>query len=360
MSNVATIKDVALKAGCGVATVSRVLNNTGSASTKMRERVSAAVKELDFQFSEVGRSLQSSKSNTIGFIVPSLANPVYADALQGAQDVLTLSGYQMLLICTNYSPKSELNAVRTLISKNVAGIVLTVSDAECSEGLSLIRKRHLPHCLLYNTAEGNYESWSVDDKAAAKRVAYAFSEYSHEETGFLALNFYKSDRARQRYEGFCAGCKEKGMKEPKLLEIGEDFEGLTESLKNFLRKYPTITGIFASNDFLALAIIRSARKLALHVPRDLSIIGFDGIEVGLMVEPSLATISTEPKILGAGAGRTVLSLIDNTAVPRSPSADQTFNFRVGGSLAYLGAESSDDGKISAFPSSFDPTTRKKI
>ncbi|MEL0226757.1 MAG: substrate-binding domain-containing protein, partial [Flavobacteriaceae bacterium] len=131
-------------------------------------------------------------------------------------------------------------------------------------------------------------------------------------------------------------------------------------LNNFLKKYPTISGIFASNDFLALATIRSARKLALSVPGDLSIIGFDGIEVGLMVEPSLATISTEPKILGAGAGRTVLSLIDNTSVPSSPSAEQTFKFRAGGSLAFLGAESSDDGKISAFPSSLDPTTRKKI
>ena len=77
-----------------------------------------------------------------------------------------------------------------------------------------------------------------------------------------------------------------------------------------------------------------------------------------MVEPSLATISTEPKILGAGAGKTVLSLIDKTSAPSPPSADQTFNFRAGGSLAYLGAESSDDGKISTFPSSFDPTTRK--
>ena len=104
----ATIKDVALKAGCGVATVSRVLNNTGSASSEMRERVVAAVKELDFQFSEVGRSLQSSTTKTIGFVVPSLANPVYADALQGAQEVLISSGYQMLLICTNYNPENEL------------------------------------------------------------------------------------------------------------------------------------------------------------------------------------------------------------------------------------------------------------
>ena len=137
----------------------------------MRERVSRAVKELDFQFSEVGRSLQSSKSNTVGFIVPSLANPVYADALQGAQDVLTLAGYQMLLICTNYSPKSELNAVRTLISKNVAGIVLTVSDAGSSEGLALIKKRQLPYCLLYNNAEENHESWSVDEPDSDMKVS---------------------------------------------------------------------------------------------------------------------------------------------------------------------------------------------
>ena len=355
MHQPATIKDVALKAGCGVATVSRVLNNTGSASTEMRKRVTAAVKELDFQFSEVGRSLQSSTTRTIGFIVPSIANPVYADALQGAQEVLTISGYQMLLICTNYSPENELSAIRTLISKQVAGIVLTVSDAERSQGLSIIKDRRLPYCLLYNNTSVNQESWSVDDEAAAKRVAQAFSENLHNQTGFLALNFNKSDRARQRYEGYCAGCKARGMNKPKLLEISEEFEDLTFQLKQFLSENPSITGIFASNDFLALAIIRSARKLALNVPRDLSIIGFDGIDVGSMVEPTLATIVTEPKMLGAGAGRTVLSFINKTDVPKPPYAHQTFSFRAGGSLAHLGAESSDDGKITPFPSSFDPT-----
>ena len=228
-------------------------------------------------------------------------------------------------------------------------------DAERSQGLSIIKDRRLPYCLLYNNTSVNQESWSVDDEAAAKRVAQAFSENLHNQTGFLALNFNKSDRARQRYEGYCAGCKARGMNTPKLLEISEEFEDLTFQLKQFLSENPSITGIFASNDFLALAIIRSARKLALNVPRDLSIIGFDGIDVGLMVEPTLATIVTQPKMLGAGAGRTVLSFINRTEVPKPPSADQTFNFRAGGSLAYLGAESSDDGKITAFPSSFDPT-----
>ena len=114
-----------------MATVSRVLNNTGPASADMRERVLAAVEELDFQFSEVGRSLQSSTTRTIGCVVPSIKNPVYADAVQGAQEVFLNAGYQMLLICTNYNAKMETHAIRTLIAKQVDGILLTVG--ECSK-----------------------------------------------------------------------------------------------------------------------------------------------------------------------------------------------------------------------------------
>lgn len=357
MRQPATIKDVALRAGCGMATVSRVLNNSGPASADVRQRVMTAVEELDFQFSEVGRSLQSSTTRTIGCVVPSIANPVYADAVQGAQEVFLGAGYQTLLVCTNYSPEIETQAIRTLIAKQVDGIVLTVSDAETSEGLTLLEKRQVPHSLLFNTAREGQTSWSVDDHSAANTVADTFALNNHVHTGFLALKFKSSDRARQRYEGFVEGCARNRMSKPALLEIDEDSHDLTDQLQNFLQENPTITGIFASNDFLALATIRSARALALDVSGDLSIVGFDGIEVGSMVEPSLATIVTDPKMLGAGAGRMVLSTIDGTAPPDTPEPDQTFSFRAGGSLAPLVAESKDDGKVAAFPPSNDPTKR---
>lgn len=357
MRQPATIKDVALRAGCGVATVSRVLNGTGPASADMRQRVLAAVEALDFQFSEVGRSLQSSTTRTIGCVVPSIANPVYADAVQGAQDVFLGAGYQTLLVCTNYSPEIEIQAIRTLIAKQVDGIVLTVSDAETSEGLSLIESRQVPHCLLFNTAPANHASWSVDDHAAAGVVADAFARNNHAHTGFLALKFQSSDRARQRYEGFVEGCTRNGMTPPALMEIDEDSHNLTDLLRAFLAENPDITGIFASNDFLALATIRSARALALDVPGDLSIVGFDGIEVGSMVEPTLATIVTDPKSMGAGASKTVLAVIDGGPAPETPAPDNTFSFREGSSLAPLDAESKDDGKVAAFPPSDDPTRK---
>ena len=354
----ATIKDVALKAGCGVATVSRVLNNTGPASADMRDRVMAAVTELDFQFSEVGRSLQSNTTRTIGCVVPSIANPVYADAVQGAQDVFLSAGYQTLLICTNYDTEIETQAIRTLIAKNVDGLVLTVSDPKTSEALAFVENRQIPHCLLFNMAPDNHKSWSVHDQAAASRVADAFCENNHEQTGFLALKFLSSDRARQRYNGFVEGCASNGMHKPALLEIDESNEDLTDLLGAFLKENPGITGIFASNDFLALAAMRSARELSLDVPGDLSIVGFDGIGFGSMVMPSLATIVTDPRMLGGGAGETVLSMINGTAPPTTPDPDQTFHFRDGGSLAPLIAESKDGGKVAASPPSTNPTRKK--
>jgi len=354
----ATIKDVAQLAGCGVATVSRVLNNTGPASAEMRDRVLTAVEQLDFHFSEVGRSLQSSTTKTIGCVVPSIENPVYADAVQGAQEVFLNADYQMLLVCTNYNAHIETRAIRTLIAKQVDGILLTVADAQNSEGLDLVRNRQLPHSLLFNEAPTGQANWSVGDHAAAASVADEFARNNHIHTGFLALNFLNSDRARQRYEGFATQCAKNKMAVPALLEVDGDGLDLTDHLKLFLEEFPNLTGIFASNDFLALATIRSARNLSIDVPSKLSIVGFDGIKVGQLVQPSLATIETVPRALGAGAGKTILAMIDGSEAHIQPLKKQRFSFRAGGSLAPLNAESKDGGKVTAFPPSNDPTQKK--
>jgi DNA-binding LacI/PurR family transcriptional regulator len=352
-----TIKDVAHYAGCGVASVSRVLNRSGPSSAGLRQRVLAAVDELGFEFSEVGRALQSNTTRTIGCVVPSLANPVYADAVQGAQEAFRMAGYQTLLVCTNYDPEIEMQAIRTLTAKQVDGFVLTVSDARASDGFKLIQSREIPHCLLFNMAPDGEYSWSVDDCSAAMAVSDAFAEKGHRHVGFLALKFKSSDRARQRYEGFVEGSFRNGMIKPALLEIEEDSQNLNDLIKEFLRTNPTMTGIFASNDFLALAAIRSIRSLGMNVPRDLSIVGFDGIEVGKMVEPSLATILTDPRMMGDGAARTVLSIINGTPPTDTPDPTQSYSFRAGGSLAPVTAERADDEKVAAFSSSNNPTKK---
>jgi DNA-binding LacI/PurR family transcriptional regulator len=185
-----------------------------------------------------------------------------------------------------------------------------------------------------------------------------FYENNHINTGFLGLNFFNSDRSRQRFEGFSERCAYRQMTLPALLEVQEDGNDFTPHLSSFLKQHPKITGIFASNDYGALAAIRSAHQLSIDVPHDLSIIGFDGIKVGQMIEPTLATIATAPRTLGAGASQTILSMINGTKPPALPCKDQTFSFRAGGSLMPLSAESKDDEKVTAFPPSNDPTHKK--
>lgn len=346
-----TIKDVAQHAGCGVATVSRVLNGTGPAAAGTRQRVLEAAKSLQFEFSDIGRSLQSRTTRTIGCVVPSLVNPVFADAVQGLQDEVQQAGYQLLLTCSNYSADLETDAIRTLLAKQVDGLVITVSDRKTSEGLRLIRQRKVPCCLMFNDSSGDLPASSIDNDGAARAVADAFAEAGHVQTSFLALRFNSSDRSRQRFEGFSAACRHNGMASPILLQIDEDGGDLSALLLEALGTNTEISGIFASNDFLALAAIRAARSLGRHVPGDLSVVGFDGIEVGSMIDPSLATIETKPKRIGQVAAGIVLSAIKGEPASMQRDPRLSFKFRPGDSLAPRRAEKNDGGIVAAFPSS---------
>ena len=351
MSRVPTIKDVAERAGCGIATVSRVLNGTGSASAATRERVLQAAEALGFEFNALGRSLQSSSTKTIGCVVPSLANPVFADAVQGAQEVALAAGYQLLLACSNYDEELEFHAIRTLLAKQVDALVLTVSNAEDSRSLDLVKARQVPCCLMFNSATASFPSWAVDNRAAAASVARAFAAAGHRHTGFLALRFNGSDRSRQRYEGFVEACRAEGMDEPALLEISEQEGQLLELLDALLARQTRLTALFASNDLLALAAMKAARGLGRRVPQDLSIAGFDGIVTGLIVEPNLATVVTDPRAMGEGATRTVLARLAGAPLPHVPDPALSFEFRPGGTLAPPRAGTRDDGEAATPPPS---------
>lgn len=342
MKRTVTIKDVAQKAGCGVSTVSRVLNGSGAASTQTREKVLAAADGLGFVFSDIGRSLQSNRTRTIGCIVPSLANPVFAEAVQGLQEEAQGAGYQMLLACSNYKTLDETEAARLLLAKHVDGIILTVSDVTESSALDMILQRDIPACLMFNKPHEHIPASCIDNFGAARVVAEAFHTHEHIHTGFLALRFHSSDRSRERFEGFTAGCRELGMSEPLLLEIEEQDGDLSSLLHSLLSENDQLTGIFASNDFLALAAIRASKALGKDVPEDLSIVGFDGIEIGRMVEPSLATIATNTRDMGRLAARHVLDQLktekDHSPISQEaaqvPLPDLTlpYHFRDGGSL----------------------------
>ena len=332
-----TIKDVALLAGCGKSSASRALTQTGFASPKLRARVLAAAEELGFDFSDVGRSLQSQSTGTVGCVVPSISNPVFSAAVQGIQDVVGNSGRQLLLSCSHYDPERELSAVRTLIAKRVDALVLTLIDPKASSAvLDLIRSRQIPHCLLFNHDPDFPSASAIDNRAAADEVAHAFARAGHHHIAYVGL---RTSTARQRREGLERTCRDLGLDTPAVLEVDEHSGRLQDDLVDLLHSHSKVTGIFASNDELAIEITAALRKLGLRVPDDLSIVGFDGIAFGQMLEPTLATVVADHYAMArAAAGMALLARLP--AQPTFAARVAAFAFRSGGSLGPARKETS--------------------
>ncbi|SDI28400.1 substrate-binding domain-containing protein [Alloyangia pacifica] len=343
-----TIRDVAARAGCGVATASRVLNRSGATSADSRERVERAAAELGFSFSAIGRALQSSRSMTVGVLVPSLANPVFAEAVQGTQEELRDAGYQCLIASSTYDPARDAEALGVLTAKQVDGLIVTMVAPEESPALGAARTRDIPAVLMFHDPRAGLLSAHVDNAAAAREVARQCAAAGHRATGFLALRFSTSDRSRARFTGFTQGCAELGMAAPVLVEVSEAEAASPDALARTLAAHPDLTAIFASNDFLAIALQRAARELGLRVPRDLSVVGFDGIEIGRHLDRPLTTVETDPEAMGRQAARLLLAMLRGET-PEQP-APLPFTFRPGATLAAPAEDRDDDRAATRSPS----------
>ncbi|WP_324755363.1 LacI family DNA-binding transcriptional regulator [Roseovarius sp. Pro17] len=354
-----TIKDVARAAGCGVATASRVLNASGPASAEMSERVRRAAADLGFSFSAIGRALQSRRSMTVGCLVPSLANPVFGEAMQGVQNQLRAAGYQPLICASNYDEATDEDMLRTLLAQKVDGLIATMAAPARSAALRVARATGVPVSLMFHDPVEGFASAYVDNAAAAREVARQFIARGHRRLGFLALRFASSDRSQSRYAGFRAECHAHGLAEPALIEMDEREARNPDRIAEILRANPNITGLFASNDFLAIAVQNAAGRIGLRVPDDLSVIGFDGIDIGRLLNLPLATIETDAGAMGCQAAHSLLIAMQGGGMHQAPPLP--FVFRAGATLA-AAPEKKDGGRAAPRPSpvtlaSVPPKTR---
>jgi DNA-binding LacI/PurR family transcriptional regulator len=285
-----TLKDVAGKAGVSTATVSRVISGSGTVAPGTLTAVKAAMAEMRFRPNSIGRMLRQNKTRTIGVLAPSLLNPVFAASIGGIQEVARARGYNVVLVTSDYDSRQELDSVDAMLSHKVEGMILTVNDAERSRALELLDEEDHPYVLLFNQPiRTDRIAVTVDNVAATRCMVQTLIDAGHVRIMMLAGAFSFSDRSIRRYNGYVMAMQDAHLEPFSPLEV--DFSGhdLKERLAEILKeKNPT--ALFCSNDMLALAAIRLLPELGLSVPKDMSICGFDGIEVGEIVRPSLATV----------------------------------------------------------------------
>ncbi|WP_407520849.1 substrate-binding domain-containing protein [Methylobacterium oryzisoli] len=313
----ATIRDVAARAGCSLATVSRVANESAPVSPVMRARVVAAARDLGFSLI---RS-DGARRPVIGVLLPSVTNPVFASVLAGIEQRARADGLSVVMGQSNYRSDQELEVVEALGAERPVGLVATVCDPATSAALAVAARRKLPTVMVYNeTDAAGFGSVSVDNRAAVRLLTEHLLGLGHRAILFISGRFASSDRAARRFAGYRDAMLAADL--PALPSLQVDFiDGARDiDLTSALARHRP-TAIIASNDLLAVTVIASLRRLGLAVPDDVSVAGFDGADLGRHLWPRLTTIAQPSQGMGMLAAAMVLDMATGRAPARHLRAD---------------------------------------
>ncbi|OCJ03569.1 transcriptional regulator [Rhizobium sp. AC27/96] len=325
-----TLQQVAFRAGCSVATASRVLNRNGPVSDEMVRRVRRAAAELGYR---VGYRNGNGRP-AIGVLIPSITNPVFAASLSSIQNRALHAGHSVLIAQSNYDPAQEADAVASLLQQQPTGLILTVCDPERSLALSSALP---PTVLLGNLPTTRFTAAvATDNFGAGRDLTDHLLLRGHRRILFISGHFAASDRAKLRYLGYLKAMEAAGQQPLEALEISFisslDQLDLSDAIARL-----SPTAIIGSNDLLALGVMGALRRQGLSIPRDISVAGFDGISLGLLTEVSLTTVEIPDGTMGGAAASLLLDMAENAAPPRHLTLP--YRLRPGGTVRDLSIQS---------------------
>jgi LacI family transcriptional regulator, repressor for deo operon, udp, cdd, tsx, nupC, and nupG len=309
-----SILNVARQAGVSIATVSRAFNAPESVAPATRAAVAAAAAALGYEPNLSARTLRTQRSRTLGVVLPTLRNPVFAETLAGIAGAAADAGYSIIPLTTDYQEAQELEALRLLSRRSVDGLILTVADAARSATLASLKRARRPYVLAYNR-HAQHPCVSVDGKTAMAELVARLQQLGHRRILMVSGHLSASDRAQQRHCGYAAAMQASGST-AELLEL-PFMETAPELLTQRLGRADRPSALVCSNDLLALRCMRAAALAGLRVPEDLSVIGFDGIALGTELRPSLASISQPNEGIGRRSVAWLLDCLDRGSAPRA-------------------------------------------
>lgn len=306
-----TIREVARIAGVSIATVSRAVNSSGAVSREARAAIDQAIRESGFRPNNIGRQLKTARTRTIGVLVPSLKNPIFADAIAGLERVAAESGYSLFFASSGYRAEKETAAVETFLQSRVEGMVLTVADENASRALDTLAATALPFVLLFNPAKRRHVSTvSIDNRRAAREIVDALLDMGHQRIVMIAGRLSESDRSVERRAGYEDALRSRGLPVPGVVEVGFETTDLAAQVGELDEREDAPTAYFCSTDMLAISAIRALSARGRRVPGDVSVAGFDGIAIGEHLAPSLATAVQPAEQMGEWAARHLLERIE--------------------------------------------------
>ena len=290
-----TIKDIARLSCCGVATVSRVLNNHPDVSEETRQKVLAVVEANSFQPNKNAKHLKQQAGTSIAVIVKGTQNMLFADLVERIQVLLRDAGRDASVYYLDEDADEVAYAVQLCRERQPAGIMFLGGDRKLFR--LEFQEIVIPCVLLTNIAGDlgfdNLSSITTDDREAARQAVRFLAGRGHRHIGMLGGNWSCFQIGHSRFMGCVEACGELGLPfdgerqcEPCRYSLSEGYA----AARRLLERCPELTAIFAVSDVTAMGAIRALRDLGKRVPEDVSIVGYDGVPISDYLVPRLATV----------------------------------------------------------------------
>jgi DNA-binding LacI/PurR family transcriptional regulator len=314
----ANMHEIAKMAGVSLGTVSHVLNNTAKVREPKRTRVLEAVQAAGYQPSQLARGLRRDTTNMIGMIIPDITNPFFPAVVRGAEDVAFSNGYRLILCNTDNDHSKEiihLNELRTYLPAGLIVIPSNFSDL-AAQAESYRRAGTGVVCIDRLPKNWTGDSVTANNEAGAYNATRHLIQSGHIRLATITGPLHLTN-AMERLGGF-----KRAMKQAKLhlspeyvQETTFDKQGGRAKTLILLRLIPRPTAIFAGNDLIALGALLAVREAGLRCPEDISIMGFDDLDLAETTNPSLSSVSQPGYQLGTTAARILLDRREGDTSP---------------------------------------------
>lgn len=306
----ATMKDIARIAKVSTSTVSHVINNSRFVSEEIRERVLTVVEQLNYTPSALARSLKIKETQTIGMLVTTSDNPFFAEIVASVEKYCSRNNYNLILCNTDGDQNRLEKNIQTLIQKQVDGLLLMCTESYVQTKILNLSK---PTVIMdWWPTELNADKISENSINGGYLATKSLITQNHKNIAIITGNL-KKILAQKRLEGYKNALSEANIpiKEEFIIESHFDFNGGIKGMEKLLQLTTRPTAVFACSDTIAIGAYQTAWKYGLSIPKDISIIGYDDIQLAQYLSPPLSTIHQPKNTFAKLAVETLLNRIKN-------------------------------------------------
>ncbi|GGA61294.1 LacI family DNA-binding transcriptional regulator [Pelagibacterium lentulum] len=323
-----TLDDVARAADVSAITVSRALRTPEIVSTKVLERVQAAVHDLGYTPNPAARALASAKTTTIGVIIPSVTNSVFSDVLRGIYDGVEGTAFQVQLGNTRYMGSKEEELLKLFAAQRPSGLIVSGTD-QSERSRKLLESFGCPIVQIMEFGPDPVDMMvGTDHRLSARAAVRHLVEKGYRRIGFLGARM--DPRAQRRLQGYSDVLHSEGLFQDRLILTTPRASSVTvgsEMFADFLGLAPDVDAVFCNNDDIALGVLFECQRRRIKVPEQFGIVGFNDLDMVAASMPSITSVRTHRYEMGKMAIEMVISAAQGSR-PEQPVVDIGYELKV--------------------------------